>query len=119
MEDSKTTINDLKTLVKKFVEARDWQQWHSPKNVSMQIATEAAELMELFLWVDSQESFAEVEKHREAVEHEVADVAHALLSFCIRANIDLASAIQKKMIHNEKKYPIEKAKGNRLKYTQL
>lgn len=119
MNDNITTINDLKSIVKKFVEEREWHQWHSPKNVSMQIAAEAAELMELFLWVDSKESFAEVEKHREAVEHEVADVMVALMNFCIRANIDLASAIQNKMIHNAQKYPIEKAKGNRLKYTQF
>lgn len=74
MEDNLTTINELKNLVKKFVEEREWHQWHSPKNVSMQIATEAAELMELFLWVDSKESFAEVEKRREAAEHEAADI---------------------------------------------
>ena len=119
MQDNITTINELKIVIKKFVEDREWHQYHSPKNVSMQIANEAAELLELFLWVDCKESFAEVEKRKEAVEHEVADIAHALISFCIRANIDLASAIEKKMIHNAQKYPIEKAKGNRLKYTEL
>jgi NTP pyrophosphatase (non-canonical NTP hydrolase) len=119
MKDTITTINDLKAIVKKYSEDRDWQQYYSPKNVSMQIATEAAELMELFLWVESKESFAEAEKRREAVEHEIADIAYGLINFCNQTNIDLAAAFEKKMIHNAQKYPIEKAKGKRLKYTQL
>ena len=85
----------------------------------MQIATEAAELMELLMWVDCKESFTEIEKKKEAFEHEIADIAYGLINFCIQANIDLTAAFQKKMIHNAQKYPIEKAKGKRLKYTQL
>jgi len=119
MQDNSTTINDLKAVIKKFVADREWQQYHSPKNLSMQIAAESAELMELFLWIDSKESFDEVEKNREAVEHEIADIAHAIICFCICTNIDLAAALEKKMIHNAQKYPIEKAKGKRVKYTQL
>jgi dCTP diphosphatase len=119
MNDNATTINDLKLMVKKYSEERDWQQYYSPKNVSMQICTEAAELLELFLWVDSKESFAELEKNKEAVAHEIADITYGLINFCNTANIDLASAFEKKLLLNAQKYPIEKAKGNRLKYTQF
>ncbi len=119
MQDSSTTINDLKTIVKKYADDRDWQQYYSPKNVSMQIATEAAELMELFLWIDSKESFETAQKNKEEVEQEVADIAYGLINFCIQANIDLADAFEKKMALNAQKYPIEKAKGKAVKYTQL
>jgi len=119
MQDSTTTINDLKATIKKFVEERDWQQYHSPKNLSMQIAAEAAELMELLLWVESKESFAEVKKNKEAIEHEIADIAHGIICFCLQANIDLANALGKKMALNAQKYPVEKAKGKRVKYTHL
>ncbi len=119
MQDATTTINDLKKMIKKFIEEREWQQYHSPKNLSMQIAAEAAELMELLLWVESKESFEEVTKNKEAVEHEIADIVHGIICFCLQANIDLSSALEKKMALNAKKYPLEKSKGKRVKYTQL
>ncbi len=119
MHDSTTTIDDLKKIIKKFVEEREWQQYHSPKNLSMQIAAESAELMELLLWVDSKESFDEIKKNKEAIEQEIADIAHGIICFCIQTNIDLAAAIEKKMALNAQKYPIEKAKGKRVKYTHL
>jgi dCTP diphosphatase len=123
MTDATTTIEQLKNKMKKFVEERDWQQFHSPKNLSMAIAAEAAELMELFLW-SSSESCAEelakenlVEPLRINTEHELADIVLYILSFCSRYNIDLAQAIEKKMALNAAKYPIEKAKGKSLKYS--
>jgi NTP pyrophosphatase (non-canonical NTP hydrolase) len=119
MHDNTATIDDLKKVIKKFVDEREWQQYHSPKNLSMQIAAEAAELMELFLWIDSKESFDEIKKNKEAIEQEIADIAHGIICFCIQANIDLSSAIENKMALNAKKYPIEKAKGRRVKYTRL
>lgn len=119
MQDTTTTISDLKRTIKKFIEEREWQRYHSPKNLSMQIAAEAAELMELLLWVESKESFEEVTKNKEAIEHEIADIAHGIICFCIQTNIDLSSAIEKKMALNAQKYPIEKAKGKRVKYTHL
>lgn len=117
--DNSTTIESLKAFIKQFVEEREWDQFHSPKNMSTKIAVEAAELMELFVWVDSKESVQVLEKKREAVEHEVADIAITLLTFCTRNNIDLSEAIKKKMILNAKNYPVEKAKGNSNKYTEL
>lgn len=119
MTDSKNTIDDLKQIIKKYVEERDWQQFHTPKNLSMNIAAEAAELMELFLWVESSDSHNELEKNRAAVEDEVADVANGLINFCLRNNIDLSAAIEKKMAKNALKYPVEKSKGKTTKYTLL
>jgi len=119
MNDTTSTVNDAKKAVKKFIEEREWQQFHSPKNLSMAIATEAAELMEHFLWVESKDSLQDLEKNRQAVEDEAADVFWALLSFCNASNINLSKALEKKLESSAKKYPIEKAKGKAVKYTQL
>lgn len=117
--DKTTTIESLKDLVRKFVEERDWQQYHTPKNLSMNIAGEAAELMEFFTWTDNEGSKRVLEEYRQDVEHEVADIAFALINFCMRNNIDLSQAIKTKMILNEQKYPVEKCKGKATKYHKL
>lgn len=119
MQDTKTTVADLKNLVNTFTQERDWHQFHTPKNMSMMIATEAAELMEIFLWVDSAKSVEELRKKQAHVEQEIADVAIGILMLCAEQNIDLSKAIQEKMAHNAAKYPVEKAKGNATKYTDL
>lgn len=117
--DTKVAIAELKNNVKKFVEDRDWRKYHLPKNLSMAIAAEAAELMELLLWVESKDSLAQVENKREAVEDEVADIFCYLLQFCNECNIDLSSALENKLQKNAQKYPVEKAKGSAKKYTEL
>src|SRR5437899_3713612 len=117
MTDSTTSVETLKNKIKKFTEEREWQQFHSPKNLSMALASEAAEVMDLFLWCDSKESYQELEKRRQDVEYEIADVAILIFAFCIRHNIDLTSAIAKKQIEAAQKYPIEKCKGKSTKYT--
>jgi len=119
MNDNKTTIETLKKQLKKFVDERDWNQFHSPKNMSMGIAIEAAELMEFFQWSDAQQSFEIFAKKREEIEHEIADIAVYTLMFCAENNIDLSTAIEKKMKLNAKKYPVEKSKGKPTKYTEL
>jgi dCTP diphosphatase len=117
--DGITTIETLKNDVKKCVEDREWQQFHSPKNLSMALVSEATELMDLFLWCESAASYEELEKRREQAEDEVADVAFLLLAFCVRHNIDLSKAMAHKQIEKERKYPIEKCKGKTTKYTEL
>jgi NTP pyrophosphatase (non-canonical NTP hydrolase) len=119
MSDTITTIESLKNDVKKFIEDREWQQFHSPKNLSMAIVSEATELMDLFLWCENSASYDELEKRRQDVEDEVADVAVLLLAFCVRHNIDLSKAIAHKRIEAARKYPIEKCKGKATKYTEL
>ncbi len=118
MSDAATTIEALKNSVKKFVEDREWQQFHSPKNLSMALASEAAEVMDLFLWCDNDASYEELQNRRQEVEDEIADVATLILAFCVRHNIDLSKAIDHKQIEQAKKYPIEKCKGKSLKYDQ-
>lgn len=119
MLDDTTTIQTLKQRIRDFGDAREWGQYHVPKNLSMGLAAEAAELMEIFLWVDSKASVEELENKRQEVEHEVADVALYLFQFCSRYNIDLADAIEQKMKINEQKYPVDKAKGRWTKYNKL
>ncbi len=119
MKDKTTTIEDLKQLVQQCMEERDWVQFHTPKNMAQNIAIEAAELMELFLWVDGKESYETMEKKRDAIEQEVADVGISLLTFCQENNIDFVSAFERKLELTKQKYPIEKCKGKNLKYTEL
>lgn len=114
--DQKTTVETLKKAVDSFVKERDWQQFHSPKNLSMAIAIEAAELMEEFRFITSKESTELVETNKEKVSQEIADIIIATLSFCNLYDIDLATSIDKKLQHNNSKYPISKAKGSNKKY---
>jgi NTP pyrophosphatase (non-canonical NTP hydrolase) len=119
MKDTTITIESLKKTIDTFICEREWNKFHTPKNMSMQIATEAAELMELFLWVESNKSFDQLEKKRQAVEEEIADIAITLLNFCTCCNIDLSKAVENKMAINARNYPVEKAKGNSCKYNEL
>lgn len=117
MKDKTTTVQILKNRAAKFVKERDWNQFHSPKNLSMAIATEASELMELFLWDTTEESHKTVDEKRKAVENELADVICAALSFANATNIDIATVLERKVQEIEAKYPIDKVKGKRHKYT--
>jgi dCTP diphosphatase len=119
MADTTTTIESLKNDVKKFVEDREWQQFHSPKNLSMALVSEATEVMDLFLWCDNASSYEELEKRRQDVEDEIADVSFLILAFCVRHNIDLSKAMAHKIAVQAGKYPIEKSKGKATKYTEL
>jgi NTP pyrophosphatase (non-canonical NTP hydrolase) len=117
MNDSKTTLIDLKALIEAFVSEREWQSFHTPKNLSMAIAAEAAELMEKFLWIDSQASYDELETNRQEIEDELADVLIVCLCFANRTNIDIAKAIASKLEEVKAKYPVDKVKGKYHKYT--
>lgn len=119
MADSTTTVEMLKNDMKKFVEDREWQQFHSPKNLSMSLVSEATEVMDHFLWCENEASYEVLEKRRQEVEDEIADVAVVLLAFCVRHNIDLSEAIAHKRIESARKYPVEKCKGTFTKYTDL
>lgn len=114
--DHKTTVAALKKAVDIFVKERDWQKFHSPKNLSMTIAIEAAELMEPFRFITSKESVDLVKENKEKVAQELADIVIATLSFCNLYEIDLSTCIEKKLQHNAEKYPINKAKGSNRKY---
>ena len=119
--DDTTTLADLKIRVLNFSRERDWEQFHSPKNLSMALAAEAGELMEHFLWTEHAASRGRAQEpvRRREIEDEIADVVIYALEFANIAGIDLAVAIQAKLAANAKKYPVEKARGRSDKYTEL
>jgi len=119
MTDQKTTIKELKEKVAVFMNEREWGQFHSPKNMSMAIATEAAELMEIFRWLTEAQSWDALKINKKEIEHEIADVTMAVIEFCNQANIDLSTALIEKLALAAEKYPVEKAKGKTTKYTDL
>lgn len=110
MDDS-TTISELKDLVEQFAKERDWEQFHSPKNLSMGIAVEAAELMDLFKWHTSEESIQKMSEEPGPAVEEIADVVIYCLAFANRNNIDLTAAVQHKIAGNAEKYPVSEFKG--------
>lgn len=121
LTDKTATLATLKTKVLAFARERDWEQFHAPKNLTMALAAEAGELMEHFLWSTPEESRVQVQekKLRVKVEEELADVVIYALEFANMTGIDLAAAIESKMAANAKKYPVEKARGRSVKYTEL
>lgn len=113
MSDQTTTVADLRALVQRFVDERDWAQFHSPKNLSMAIAIEAAELMEHFQWLDSAAS-QEVRHSPDDlkdVREELADIFCFALSFSNALGIDVAEAVRDKLAKNREKYPVERFRG--------
>ena len=119
MNDATATLALLKERMAAFVKDRDWNQFHSPKNLSMDIAVEAAELMEKFMWIDSPESFQEVGRNRQEIEDELADVLLGILCFANATGIDITQAFLHKLEKTGQKYPVDKAKGKSTKYTKL
>ncbi len=111
--DQDTTVAELRALVAAFVRERDWEQFHDPKNLSMAIATEAAELMEHFRWVrnDASGELSRDALSREAIAEELADVLAFALAFANAADIDISDALTRKMARNASKYPVEKYQG--------
>ena len=121
LTDSATTISDLKTRVLAFVRERDWEQFHTPKNLSMALAAETGELMEHFLWATGEQSRAIVNDSakRAKIADELADVVIYAIEFANMTGLDIAAAIEAKMAANARKYPVEKARGRSDKYTEL
>jgi NTP pyrophosphatase (non-canonical NTP hydrolase) len=113
MPDAQTTIADLRAQVKAFVAERDWAQFHSPKNLSMAVAIEAAELMEHFQWLTIEESEDLVEEGtiRGQVVDELADVLIYCLSLANALDVDLSEAIVRKLAYNARKYPADEYRG--------
>lgn len=121
MNDADTRLQEIKDRVLAFAKEREWEQFHSPKNLSMAISAEAAELMEHFLWQSPEQSHTDVEaaKLRAKVEEELADVFIFAIEFANVTGIDIAAIIEAKMKRNAEKYPVEKARGRSVKYTEL
>ena len=117
---SKNTLANLQRRIQHFIRERDWEQFHSPKNISMSLAIEAAELMEHFQWHNTADESVKVLKDKQKrsdIEDEIADVAMYLLDFCNMYDVDLEKAVLKKLKKNIKKYPAKLVKGRTDKYT--
>ncbi len=113
MSDTTTTLDQLRQQIRQFVDQRDWQQFHSPKNLSMALAIEAAELMEHFQWLDTEASRQLPEDEAKLVEvgEELADVFCYTLALANELGIDLSTTMQAKMIKNAAKYPADEYRG--------
>ena len=113
MPDTTTTLAVLRDAVRRFAAERDWEQFHSPKNLVMGLSVEAAELMEHFLWVSNEESHAVAHDPAQLgeVADEIADVALYLLALCNTLGIDLSDAITNKLAKTALKYPVERCRG--------
>ena len=117
------TINleKISKMHNNFINERDWEQFHSVKNLSMAMSVECSELVELFQWQTEQDSNSVKEKKelKEKVEDEVADVFLYLIRLSEKCDIDIEGAVLRKIEKNSKKYPVEKSRGSSKKYTQL
>lgn len=111
--DTQTTVSALRQAVADFVNNREWQPFHTPKNLSMSIAIEAAELMERFQWLTPEEAWAAVAKpeERAAVGEELADVVIYCLSLSNALNLDITEAVMEKLAVNEHRYPAQEFRG--------
>jgi dCTP diphosphatase len=111
--DETTTIAELRELVRQFVDARDWRQFHTPKNLSMSLAIEAAELMEHFQWLTPEESrqLSDEPERLLAVGEELADVLCYALALANELGLDVATALRDKMVKNAQKYPADEFRG--------
>lgn len=115
-------MNEFKEIgekVRRFAEDRDWAQFHSPKNLSMALSVECAELMEHFQWLTESQSCRLGRKQLREVERELADVQIYLIRLSQVLGVDLVSASKKKLLENSVKYPVNRAKGSAKKYTEL
>jgi NTP pyrophosphatase (non-canonical NTP hydrolase) len=113
MTSKQTAFDELLKRIADFGRDRDWGQYHNPKNLSMALAVEAAELMEIFQWLTPEQSQREnlTPKQLQAVTEEVADVVIYAIQIAQQTDIDLLDAISKKIDKNERKYPVDKIKG--------
>jgi|SRR5580698_2562451 dCTP diphosphatase len=112
-------LNDLTNKIVAFRDARDWKQFHNPKDVALSLVLEATEVMEHFQWKGTVETARHVVKAKEEIGEELADVLYWVLLMSHDLEIDIANALKKKLAKNDAKYPVEKAHGSSAKYTEF
>ena len=117
-----TVLNEIERLrdaLRVFASERDWDQFHSPKNLAMALSVEVAELVEHFQWQTNEQSAHPASEALAALGEEAADVLLYLIRLCDRLGINLVAAADKKLALNARRYPVEKARGSSRKYTEL
>ncbi|MEI8346606.1 MAG: nucleotide pyrophosphohydrolase [Pseudomonadota bacterium] len=112
-------LTELKEKLRQFAQEREWEIYHNPKNLSMALTVESAELMEIFQWLTAEETQELSVENKHKVSEELADILLYTIRLADRLNISLSQAAQEKLIKNAKKYPVEKARGNAKKYHDL
>ena len=106
------SLDQLNLRLLEFARARDWEQFHSPKNLAMALAGEAGELLEHFQWLTEAQSAELSGEKREAVALEMADILAYLLRLSQRLDIDLVAALDRKIVINEQRYPVSRVRGD-------
>jgi NTP pyrophosphatase (non-canonical NTP hydrolase) len=115
-------MDNIKKLTERIItfrDARDWKQFHNPKDLAISLSLEAAEVLEHFQWKSEKEIENYIVEAKEHIGEELADVFYWVLLMGHDLNIDVVDALEKKIKQNEEKYPVEKAKGKHTKYTKL
>lgn len=112
-------IEELRLNLEKFNNERDWEQFHSPKNVAMALSVEAGEIVEIFQWTGEEESYKLEDKEMQKLGAEIGDVFLYLLLLASKFDLDLINVAKQKLEINKKKYPVDKAKGSAKKYTEF
>ena len=111
-------INEITNKIKKFSEDRNWDKFHTPKNLTMALSVEVAELVEIFQWLSQEESSNLNEDNLQSVKEELADILIYLIRIADKFNIDLEESVDEKILINEQKYPVELSRGNAVKYNK-
>ncbi len=110
-------VEQLMLSLRKFAQDRDWEKFHSPKNLSMALSVEVSELLEHFQWMPEQASYSLAEAKHQLVSYEMADIFIYLLRLCDQLNIDLVKVTKEKMKINDERYTVSKVKGSSKKYS--
>jgi NTP pyrophosphatase (non-canonical NTP hydrolase) len=113
------SLEELRGALRRFASDRDWDQFHSPKNLAIALSVEAAELLEHFQWILDTDSSSLAQDRHAKVREEIADVLLYLVRLADKLNIDLLAAATEKLQINAAKYPVEKARGSSKKYTEF
>jgi NTP pyrophosphatase (non-canonical NTP hydrolase) len=112
-------LSQLRDALRKFADDRDWDQYHSPKNLASALAVEAAELLERFQWLTEDQSRRLPPDELEKVRHEMADVLNYLVRLADKLDVNLLEAAREKIQLNAQKYPVDKSRGSAKKYSEL
>ncbi|NUU03046.1 nucleotide pyrophosphohydrolase [Herbaspirillum robiniae] len=112
-------LTELRDIIRQFSSERDWLRFHTPKNLAMALSVETAELLEHYQWLPTGADHELDDAAREGVRHEMADVLVYLIQLADHTGVDLRAAVLEKMELNRRKYPVDLARGNALKYTAL
>ena len=113
------SISELTAKIQSFVDARDWRKYHNAKDLAVAIAAEAGELMQHFVWQQEEHIEKRLEKNREEIASEIADVAILLFEFADNLGMKLGEVMEAKIARNEVRYSVEKSRGNNLKYNEF